>query len=254
MSHQWECYVTELGHSEATVYYDSSLTKKIDTVDVKQCYTLTIHAKNKFHEGSGCADELKALLKVERQIITFFENNQALYVGKITTGLDRKLYFYTDIASETVSKTIQRISNLHNYSIEIRTSHDPEKDFYWEKLLPNAYEWQLIQNNKLVSHLRKTQSDLGSPKKIAHNSYFNSETKREAFIFWLQNHDFHIDELFERGSKELNYGVQYSQIAIINEYEINQITYKLIQKSSFNDGQYDCWRHEAPVKQFATQS
>ena len=253
MSQQWECYVTELGHSEATVYYNSSLTKYIDTVDVSQCYTLTIYAKNKHHEGSGCASELKSLLKIERQIITFFENNNAIHVGKVNTGMDRKLYFYSDIKSETVTKTIQRVSDLHQYSIEIKTNYDPDKDLYWERLLPNAYEWQLIQNNKLISHLRKTQTNLEAPKKISHNSYFNSEDKRDAFIFWLQNHDFHIDELFERGSKELNYGVQYSQITIINEYDMNEITYRLIQKSTFNDGQYDCWRHEAPVHQFATQ-
>ena len=103
MNQQWECYVTELGHSEATVYYDSSLAKNIDTLDIEQCYTLTIYAKNKFHEGSGCASELKKLLKVERQIITFFQNNRAVHAGKITTGLDRKLYFYTNISLETVT-------------------------------------------------------------------------------------------------------------------------------------------------------
>ena len=250
MTQQWECYVTDLEQSEATVYYNSSLTRTIDSVDVKQCYTITIKTKSQKHEGSASANELKSILKAERQIITFFENTQALHVGKITTGLYRRLHFYTDTPIETVSKTIQRISDSSQYSIDIKTHHDPDKDLYWERLLPNAYEWQLIQNRKLISHLHKTLGELKDPKKVSHNSYFNNEDQRDVFILWLQSYDYHIDELFERGSTELNYGLQYSQIVKINDFNMNEITYKLIQKSSLCDGQYDCWRYEAPVKQY----
>ena len=91
--------------------------------------------------------------------LSFFENNDDHYVGRITTDGQRDFYIYTNNIKEHWQNFI--CQNLSNSSRKI--THDYTDDLqhatYWDKLYPNTAAFRAITNLHLVRLTQQENSD-----------------------------------------------------------------------------------------------
>ncbi len=245
ITEQWEFYPCRFEDDTISmVVYNHGVSDAIDMLEEVQFAQFKLSFKSPDENGQPSEDEEVATAEIEDAIEAFVEENDGLYVGRMTHEGYRHFYTYVGSPVETLEAFADELVQKYTYPISVTVEDDPDKVRFWNDLFPNENDWQLILDSKVVGGLAEAGDSLETPRSIEHWAQFETSAGLESFATWISGKGFEVMQRIEPQDESEPFGVQFCRTDIPDIFEINQVTVELRQKCHELDGEYDGWESE----------
>ncbi|MFP4475456.1 MAG: ribonuclease E inhibitor RraB [Desulfatibacillaceae bacterium] len=246
MTDHWEFFPCNINNQPATVVYDHGMAERINQLEIDTLVKIQVALKQPQEDGQPPEDERHVLDEVEAAVAEFAENHSGHYVGRLTLEGDRCFHVYANVGEHEVQGLAGAITANYGYEPRVALVDDPQKQGYWQDLFPTLWDWQLMQNLKLIRNLEDQGDDLTQPRPIYHFLFFQSREELDAFRSWAAEAGF-TDARVMPPSKELpHFGLQLGHMGTPQLADINQTTLMLLQKAMESNAAYEGW-HTKPA-------
>jgi regulator of RNase E activity RraB len=124
--------------------------------------------------------------------------------------------------------------------VRIRTAHDSPWLHVRERVMPNRYQYQWMQDRRVVEAMRQGGDRIEVPRPIDHTVYFRSVEARERFAKAVAAIGFEADAATD-GDGHLRFGLIVRRRDPVTLEHIHAVVCELIKKAEEVGGQYDGW-------------
>ncbi|SEC43480.1 TIGR01619 family protein [Tenacibaculum sp. MAR_2009_124] len=177
---------------------------------------------------------------------TIFDNistkHDAILAGAIKTDGRLDLYMYataTDGIEKIVIDTMLQQFKEYRYAVDFK--EDKEWNDYYNFLYPNPYEFQTIQNGKVIMQLREHGDNPEMKRKVDHWIYFKNDDEANVFIEAVIDLGYEILSKEKNEEHEFQYNVNIGREDVIIPHEVNDYVWELMELANKSNGMYDGW-------------
>lgn len=190
-------------------------------------------------DGLTTRDEVALLWELEDALVpALAEASDALYVGRVTTRGVRDFVFYAP-AGELLEVHAQRVfAPYPQYQVDVQADDDPDWSFYFELLLPDAFESLEISVRNRLQELEEDGDDLDRPRPIEFALEFESDQGRAALLAAAAAAGFAADGLEEDD------GLYYATVrqgAPARHDDVMRLVHELYARLQEGEGQLCGW-------------
>ena len=195
-------------------------------------------------------DEQGLLKKSELEEVSYLGDNiemEALryrigkYVGRIFTQGSVSFIYYLKQEFEWKDAVSNAMWKFSDYEYEFGSRPDVEWEVYRKLLYPNPKEWQMIHNRHTCQMLKNAGDNLRIKRAIEHKCYFKDSDNRELYKKFLELNGFKIQKETEPEEPLKLHGLQFYRQDSPFYYDIDELTFWLIDSSGEHGGEYDGW-------------
>lgn len=244
MSNQWIFFPCQMGEHHASIFYDHGIRDSIDTVLPRQLLKVQVAFKQPRSDGMPTNDEFHNLTALEDGLQALLQQQESIYVGRVTVNAHRHFYIYTpDSRAEEWSVRLHALGESYGYALTFVLTADESHRGYWDDLYPTDDDWQVIKDLRVIEALEKEGDDGTSTRCIDHWAYFPSQSTAEQFSQWAKQNGYSsaTSDITNEGEVQ----VRFSHEGTVRLPDITSHTIALRQRASELGGDYDGW--ETPV-------
>ncbi|MGN7770174.1 DUF695 domain-containing protein [Phyllobacterium sp. 22552] len=186
---KWATCLTNFRSKRASILVDLSLRTVAPMASHLQLFVVRVDIRNPREDGLFQRDEGDTLFAIGDAIVEAVvkPQNQGIQAGKLTTDGKILYYFYfpdqvilrrfgifsrvsnADSTPATLEKRVDLVmSKFEGYKYQCFGSKEPGWEAYLDLLYPNEWEFQMISNGDLLSHMREQNDDTAQPRAIDH--------------------------------------------------------------------------------------
>lgn len=208
--------------------------------------TIQILYKDSDDNGFPTIEESKKIYPIEEAIGEIIKKYGGICAGVIKFDECVHIIVYTKDESIYVNEISKMMSEkFPDYVYLFATVDDKEWQMYFNVLFPNKYEYQSIENMKIINVLRKN-NDTMVARDIEHFLYFKTEENRKAFLnkvmlLGFKNQELENDENNESIDSDSEYPYQLMIVRKDDFQNIDDIVWYLMELAEEFDGEYDGW-------------
>ncbi|MFC1745787.1 DUF695 domain-containing protein [Candidatus Riflebacteria bacterium] len=244
MSDTWEIYPCDIDGNIAFVSCDIGIAESVPLEDKSIALKIHLQLKNPDENGLPTDSEFEVLKALEDAAIDVIEKAGAIFVGRVTCAGSRYYICYMPEANLLQEPLESIIADKFDYKLQFLETDDPDWDVYWDELYPTEYDWQVINNRRLLETLQENGDALTRARRIDHWLYFATEDGRAKFEEEITTRDFKVEGQPESDKEDFPFGLQIYHSIVPDYQAINAITIDLIDLAKNHDGNYDGWETE----------
>lgn len=180
-----------------------------------------------------------AIIKVVRRRF------DAVYVARTRTDSYEEHIFH-GTSYEHFKDAVRDVSLQHSVGATrarramVKSEHDSSWRFVREQVLPDRYQYQWIQDRRVVEAMAQGGDQIDEPRTIDHSLYFRSVEAREQFATEVQALGFETDVATD-GDGMVRHGLIVRRDDPVTLDHIHDVVRDLIQRAEARGGQYDGW-------------
>lgn len=243
MSDQWIFFPCQMGEHSASVFFDYGIRDSIDTIAPRQLLMVRVAFKRPRPDGLPANDEFQRLTALEDGLQALVQQQESIYVGRITVDRHRHFYIYTSHSEAEWSPRLGALGDGHGYPLASVLKLDDTHSGYWQGLFPTDDDWQVIQDLGVIEALQKQGDDGTASRCIDHWAFFPAQSVAEAFALWASERGYGAatTDITDDGK----FRVRFSHEGTVRLPDITSHTIALRRRASELGGDYDGW--ETPL-------
>lgn len=137
--------------------------------------------------GLTTREEFPAICDIEDDVSAVLEEMGMIAVGALKTNGTFDLYFYAKEIGDFEERIASVMKKHPKYSFMTDYKEDTDWGDYANFLYPGEYEFQTIQNQRVLINLNQQGDNPEAEREIDHWLYFEKEENREAVISKAEN-------------------------------------------------------------------
>ena len=246
MTDHWEVFPCQIGDHQAFVAYDQGLSETIDGLTPISLLKIkaTLRAPN--DQGMPQRAELDQLNVLEDALEAQLREYEGVPVGRVTVAGLRIFYYYVDLCAEDAAKMVRGFARETGYELRHSIREDSGREGYWQDLYPSEDERQVAADMRIIDELRVRGDDLTVERRVDHWAYFSSAEDMDAFVGWLGEANFDIDNAqavnpADSVDASHSHRVQFFHSLVPTLSNVSDVTIALSAKARELRGDYDGW-------------
>jgi hypothetical protein len=243
MSDHWIYYPCTMGEHSASIFYDHGIRESLNAVAPRQLLKVRVAFKHPNPNGFPTNEEFTDLMALEDGLQSLVQEQESLYVGRVTVDKVRHFYIYTADSKDIWSPQLEALAKTLGYHLEFDLESDESHDGYWQDLYPSDDDWQVILDISVLETLEKKGDDGTASRQIDHWAYFPSRYSAEQFAAWAQQRGY--VSITVNPADNGKFGVCFSHQGTVRLSDITSHSIALRRKATELEGDYDGW--ESPV-------
>jgi len=251
MSDHWEVYLTLVGEERqpASVSFDYGIVEEMRTLEADTLFVIVYRFPAKDEQGFPAEEAWDALEAFDEGIFAWAESAEGLvFAGRALIDGMARCYIYGTPAREPDVRQFVEATNAKHAGTELEVKADPQREAYWDFLLPNEQEWRLINDNKVLHALEEEGDTLKRHRRVDHFFYFSEESQRDLFIQWAQKNRYKIESVGPSEDPDLPFALNIHHKTALVSPDVHEMTLTLDAKAEEYNGTYDGWVSEAVQK------
>ncbi|MFB6457992.1 DUF695 domain-containing protein [Chitinophaga sp. Hz27] len=185
----WDIYTCHIEESPAVIGLDLDLRRFAPLKEKPNAIYITVYLNNPREDGFPHNDEFALMGEIEDRLVEELQNKlEAHFVGRTFSNGVRDFYFYTDNTLLHDKYITDAMQAFPQYRYDYGVKEDNNWELYFDYLFPDVYEFQRIQNRKVLRMLRKHGDNAELERPIEHWIHFKTEETKD--IYWK-----HIQEI-----------------------------------------------------------
>lgn len=238
----WDLYFTRVDDNLASIRLNLALNSIAPIEKYSHRIWFSVQLLNPDENGFTTREEFPTISQIEDDIADALAEKGVLQVGAVKTNGVLDLYFYSkdDKDYRDLINSVMRKYPDYKYATDIKK--DAEWNDYLTFLYPAEYEFQTIQNQKVITQLEKHGDNPELKREVDHWIYFKSEGGLDRYIQQVEVLGYKVlskNKLTD--DKEYPFQVNISRQDNTIWNNVNEYTWELYTLAKENDGQYDGW-------------
>jgi hypothetical protein len=149
LSKDWDHYLFKLGNDLASIYLDLGIAAAAPLVEHGHSVRISVALLRPGENGMSTDEEFEDLIALEDGLVAHLHDDNAIYVGRLTTRGSRVFYFYAADAGLLTRNASTAMEQHPDYQYQIGHQPDPEWSAYFDFLYPSPEVYQRIQNRRV---------------------------------------------------------------------------------------------------------
>jgi len=238
----WDAYFCMVDDKPASIAVDLDLRRFAPLPEREYFIQISVRVQYPDENGLPMGKELERLSEIEDALsCNFGEKPDAVFVGRSAFHGFRNFYFYSASTDDVASVITNSISDFDGYSAELEISHEPEWETYFEFLLPDAREFQRMQNRKLLEQLESYGDDPEIKRLVEHWIHFSTGEQRSEFMRSIVAKGFVPEIQATSDYEEFPFTLKVSRQDCTSEENIEEVVLFLWELAQESEGEYDGW-------------
>lgn len=240
MSDEWDFYFFEQNDRPASIFVDLGISgdAPISGYPISACLCLDMRSPR--HDGLSSNAEYDTLIEIE-DALGNPPLRAMLYVGRLTAGGRRDLYFYTSDPTSLEAALRERMAAFPGYAWRFSHRPDPEWRVYVEFLHPDEEQRHSISNRSVCDNLQQHGDELVASREIDHWAYFPDPAARDAFLARAALLGYGVRETHDPDQAQDRYAARVFREDVPAHAAIDATTHPLIRFARELGGDYDGW-------------
>ena len=237
----WVFYACNVESNPASIRINLALDKIAPIENYATRIWFSVKLKNPDSNGFTTKEEFPKICQIEDDIVDALTEKGAIMAGALKTNGTFDLYLYskkTDNYEEIIHKVMAKNHSEYEYATDFK--EDKTWEDYFNFLYPNEYEYQSIQNQKILFQLGQHGDNPEIEREIDQWLYFDSEEKRENYIAEVQQIGYKILSK-ENGTEDSETFFQLNISRANSTIEIDDYVWELIDIAKKHNANYDGW-------------
>jgi len=185
--------------------------------------------------------KLILLSPYEDELSKAAEENDAVYVGRVTTDGFRDFFFYAARGAIFEPVIASIAATFTGYQFDTGSRPDQEWTVYRNYLYPPDRICQVMNNRGVYDALQKDGDPLTAPREVDHWIYFPTSFARGTFVQNAMKKGFQVRSMLEPDSQSPQFGVTVFRQDIPSPDNLDDVTVMLFDFARAVDGRYDGW-------------
>lgn len=193
------------------------------------------------------SDEVDAIYALEDVLLPIAAKVGALYVGRHSMNGETSFNFYVTDEDTSFTTLLEGVSSKA-FNISVRSDRDPAWGYYFEFLLPDAYEYQSMMNRHLLSTMRQCGDKLTLARPVDHGALFPKRSLALAASKSLEALGYRVSEPArhtaseDSGRDELPWLITFfREEPEISEAAADKFCFAILDVVLSFSGEYDGW-------------
>lgn len=238
----WDAYFCLIEDRPASIAADLDLRRFAPFSDSQWMVQISVLVREPDENGLPRGSELETLSAIEDSLAYQLGTQlSAIQVGRAAFHGYRLFFFYCSDTRRVAAAMAEAMQDYPGYKAELVVSEEPDWDTYFQFLLPDAREYQRMQNRKLLIQLEELGDDPDRERLVEHWLYFPSEEQRSAFLKWSLGEGFLPLGFDHESEDELPWKLRLGKNELPQEEEIDEVVLLLFDKVQEFEGEYDGW-------------
>ena len=242
LKQDWASYFCLIEDKQASVRLNLALHGAAPIEDYKHRIWFSVLLLNPDENGLTTREEFPAICQIEDDILNVLEKKGAVFAGAVKTNGMFDMYLYSKNTNdyEGIIQSVMKTHSGYKYAADIK--EDAEWENYFNFLYPSQYEYQSIQNQRVLINLEKHGDDPEKEREVDHWIYFETNDDRENYVKKVEELGYKIlsKKNIEEG-KGFSFQLNISRIDNTNWSNVNQYVWELVTLAKENNGNYDGW-------------
>ncbi|UUV20861.1 DUF695 domain-containing protein [Paenimyroides aestuarii] len=237
----WVFYACKVDNNPASIRINLALDKIAPIADYHHRTWFSVKLKDPDENGLPTNEEFPKICQIEDDIVDALTAKGAIMVGALKSNGTFDLYLYsknTDRYDAIMGEVMAK--NHSDYQFATDFKEDAEWEDYFNFLYPNDYQYQSIQNRKVLFQLSKHEDNPEIEREIDHWLYFDSEANRENYIDEVQQIGYKVLSKDFRDDMPKN-AYQLNISRVNSTIDIDDYVWELIEIAHKYNADYDGW-------------
>ena len=236
----WDSYLTNVDGVIGSIFVDLGLKNIAPVVDKPNVLWVSISMQNPHDTGLPRDEEINVLFEMEDEVINAITNqHNAIYVGRLTSGGVRQLYFYLGDITNYETTITQSMSKYPAYKFDFGNKDDKEWKGYFDFLYPLPIQYQVIMNSRVIRSLEQHGDSLTKERMVDHWIYFAVENDMKNYISTIEKHNFKVIDSYQ--DEEQIYVLNVGRVDKVDYDSVDEYVLYLWELAEEHNGKYDGW-------------
>lgn len=243
VTQDWASFFCRIEDKLASIRLNLALHQVAPINGYQEQIWFSVKFLNPDKNGFTTREEFETINAIEDTIVDNINAKQdVILAGAIKTDGRLDLYMYTS-ATDGIEKMVNTtmLQQFKEYSFAIDFKEDKGWNDYYNFLYPNPYEFQTIQNGKVMMQLREHGDNPEMKRKVDHWVYFKNDNEANIFIEAVIDLGYEILNKEQNEEQEFQYSVNIAREDLTLPDEVNHYVWELVELATKNNGMYDGW-------------
>ena len=239
---EWDFYQTEIENEPASIALDVALGDVAPVEELPFMLWVSVKLMSPDENGFPTAEEAKTLAAMEDEINDVLHPLDAIQVGRIKAGGMQDLYFYAPTDEGFAEAILEVMKDYPDYLFATDVDDDPEWNEYLGNLYPDHYQFQSMQNRRVLDELAAGGDDPSKPRPVDHLIEFDTEHDRAAFIADAVKQGYTVlSENKEKSQESTVFNVNIVRDDTVERAHVDEYVWAVITLAEKYKGSYTGW-------------
>ncbi|RFS19093.1 DUF695 domain-containing protein [Chitinophaga silvatica] len=238
----WDIYTCHIEESPAVIGLDLDLRRFAPLKEKPNAIYITVYLNNPREDGFPKDTEFAIMGEIEDKLVDVLQTKlDAQFVGRTYSNGVRDFYFYV---GETIlhDKYISDVMiSFPDYRYDFGVKEDNNWELYFDYLFPDVYEFQRIQNRKVLRMLQQHGDVAEKLRPIEHWIHFKTIEDRTLFWEHIKENGFTLIKEDGTENPEFPFKLCISRNDKASESAVNSVVMGLWELSQQVNALYDGW-------------
>lgn len=234
----WEIYANSIEGHNAWVSYNHGYSEIIDNDPRNYVLKVYVHLKEFTEDGMPTGNEFGILDNLEDSLVQEISKVNGIHYGRLTFNKKRNFYFYVENRTNDLEAIVDNVCKEFKRDFEVSFEFDPEKEWYWKGIYPNADSWRVVRDLKVLNALTQNGDIATIEREVFHWAYFPQKFNAQRFVDWLNSQEYEVLS-FKNENKEFQ--VRFSHVGTMILPDLTRHTIAINRQARAMSGEYDGW-------------
>lgn len=239
----WDQYFCRIEDKPASIRLNLALGSLAPIKDCYQQIWFSVKLMNPDANGFTTSEEFDTICAIEDSVLNALDRKYGcVFAGAVKTDGRLDLYVYSQLTKgvESVVGSIMQ-SSFPDYRYALDVKEDRDWEDYHHFLYPNSYEFQVIQNRRVIEQLEQSGDNPEIKRLVDHFVVFKDEVNLNNFIDKAVSKGFQVLNKGDLDNHEFKYSVNIAREDVVVLDKVNDYVFELVELAEENNGEYDGW-------------
>lgn len=238
----WDIYTCHIEESPAVIGLDLDLRRFAPLKDKTTAIYISVYLNHPREDGFPHNDEFIIMGEIEDALVDTLQTKlDAHFVGRTFTNGVRDFYFYATSATLHDKYISDVMVSFPEYRYDYGMKEDKSWELYFDYLFPDVYEFQRIQNRKVLRALQQHGDVADKERPIDHWIHFRSEEDKVTYWEHIKDMGFSIASEVKEDNPEFPFKLCVSRPDKASEAIIDKVVMSLWELAQNLNAEYDGW-------------
>lgn len=238
----WDIYTCHIEESPAVIGLDLDLRRFAPLKEKPNAIYITVYLNHPREDGFPQNDEFAIMGEIEDRLVEQLQTKlDAHFVGRTFSNGVRDFYFYAGTTLLHDKFIADAMINFPDYRYDYGVKEDNNWELYFDFLFPDVYEFQRIQNRKVLRMLRQHGDASEKERTIEHWIHFRTEEDKNVYWEHIKENGFSLVRDEKLDNPEFPFKLCIARADNTIETTIDSVVMSLWELAQQVNAEYDGW-------------